>query len=203
MQKINDLSEKQDKELVELLMEGSHDAFGELYARYKERLMVLCKRYLKNETDSEDIVQDIFVQLWETRHLLNPELSFSGYVQQITRNYAKDKLRHLDVHSRFARNILLNVTDLSNETEDEIADKDYAKLLNELVESLPERQKEIFRLSRIERLKYHEISKLLQISIPAVQKHASLALKRITEQLQQHANIHFKIVKTLLLLIAN
>ena len=189
------LSEKQDRELVELLMGGSQEAFGELYARYKEQLMVLCKRYLKNENDSEDIVHDIFVQLWETRHLLNAELSFAGYVQTITRNYAKDKLRHLDVHSRFAKNILMNGTDSTNETEDRIADNDYAKLLNELVECLPPRQKEIFRLSRMERLTYQEISELLQISIPTVQKHASLALKRIAEQLQQHADIHFRKVK--------
>jgi len=196
MHKINEISKKQDKELVELLIGSSQEAFGELYARFKERLLYLCKRYLKNEADSEDVVHDVFLQLWETRHSLNSEMSFAAYVQKITKNYTIDKLRHVDVHSRFAKNTLMNVADSTNETENTIIDNDYAELLKELIENLPPRQKEIYRLSRIEGLSYKEISKLLQISIPAVQKHASIALNKIKEHLQQHADIYFQIVIT-------
>lgn len=190
MPKNSVLSEKKDCELVEYLIDNSQSAFSELYARYKDRLMRLCKRYMKDDDEAKDMVQDVFLQLWETRHLLNPELSFSGYVQTIAQNIAMDKLRHFEVHARFARNILMNGTDATNETEEEIIDKDYMQFLNELVESLPPRQKEIFRLSRIKGLTYKEISEILQISIPAVQKHASLALQKIKEHLQRHADIH-------------
>jgi len=190
MPKINELSKKQDRELVELLIGGSQAALGELYARYKKRLMHSCKRYLKNETDLEDIVHDIFLQLWETRHLLNPELSFSGYIKKITQNYAIDKLRHLDIHSRFAKNIFMNETDTTNETEDLIIDSDYAELLDKLIEKLPPRQKEVFQYSRIERLTYKEISELLKISVDTVQEHASLALKTIKKQLMKHTDIY-------------
>jgi len=191
MQTFNELSEKQDRELVELLKNSSYEAFGELYARFRGPLMFFCKRYLKNEADTEDIVHDIFLQIWETRHVLNTELSFSGYIQTITKNRVFYKFRKTEIHSHFVLNTLANgIIDSTNETENLIMDNDYEFFLNELIERLPTRQKEVFKLSRIEGFTYKEISELLQISIPAVQKHASLALKKIKEHLQQHADIH-------------
>jgi RNA polymerase sigma-70 factor (ECF subfamily) len=195
-----DLSKKQDKELVELLIDGSKPAFGELYARYRKQLMYTCKQYAIDEADAEDIVNDIFLKLWETRHLLGTISYFSGYVQKMAQNYVLEKFRHVEVHSRFAGNVFLNGTDSTNETEDSIIDNDYTRLLDELIESLPLRQKEIFRLSRIEGLSYKEIAELLQISVPAVQKHTSLALQKIKKNLERHADIHFQIAKAILIL---
>ena len=198
MQKINVLSEKQDKELVELLIGGSQEAFGELYIRFRERLMYFCKQYM-NETDAEDIIHDIFLLLWEKRHFLGAVSSFSGYLQTMAKNYILKKFRHLDVHSRFARNILMNETDSVNETENTIIDNDYAKLLDELIENLPPKQKEIFRLNRIEGLSYQEISELLQTSVENVRKQISLALNKIKDQLSQHTDIHFQMIITILM----
>ena len=190
MPKISKLSEKQDRELVELLIGGSQEALGELYARYKKQLVYLCKRYLKNEADAEDIVHDIFLKLWETRHSLGTVSSFSGFINTMAQNYSVDKLRHVDVHSRFAKNMLMNGIDSTNKTEEEIIDNDYTKLLNELIESLPPMQKKVFRLSRIEGLTYKKISELLQISVENVRKHVSLASKKIKNQFEKH-DIHF------------
>jgi len=65
--KNEEISKIQDRELVVLLIGGSQAAFGELYARYRERLIYFCKQYM-NETDAEDIVHNVFLQLWEKRH---------------------------------------------------------------------------------------------------------------------------------------
>ena len=198
MRQINVLSEKQDKELVELLMGGSQEAFGELYARYRERLMYLCKRCLKNETDAEDAFHDIFLKLWDTRHSLGAVSSFSGFVQTMIQNYATDKLRHFDVHSRFARNVLMNEIDSTNETEDSIINNDYKVLLGELIEKLPPMQKKVFILSRIEGHTYKEIAELLHISVHTVQEYASYALKKMEKNLSQLTDI-LKILITLLI----
>jgi len=194
MPNLSRLSEKQDKELVELLISGSQEALGELYTRYKKRLICTCKQYMRNDTDAEDIVHEIFLQIWEKRHFLNPELSFLGYVQTMIKNNILKKLRHFDVHSRFSRNILTNEIDSTNETEDTIIDNDYAKLLDGLIERLPPKQKKIFRLSRIEGRTHKEISELMQISVENVRNHVSLALKKIKDHLLQHTDIHFQMV---------
>jgi len=195
----NELSKKKDKELVELLIGGSQEALGELYARHREWLMYLCKQNLKNEADAEDVVNDIFLKLWESRHILNSELSFTGYLRTITENYIKNILRHLDVHSRFAKNIYMNAKDSTNETEDSIIDNDYTKILNELIESLPSGQKEIFRLHRIEKLTYQEISEFLQIPVDNVRKQASRASKKLKDQISKITDIHFQTVITFLI----
>ena len=188
MPKINVLSEKQDKELVELLMGGSHEALGELYTRFKKLLMPFCKKTVKNEADAEDIVHDIFLQLWEKRKILPEISSFSGFIQTMAKNYILKKFRHFDVHSRFARNVLLTRTDSTNETEDAVIGNDYAKLLDDLIEKLPPKQKEVFRLSRIEEYTYKEISELLQMPVGNVRRYASFALEKIKDQLFVHTD---------------
>ena len=130
------LSSKQDRELVALLANGSQQAFEELYTRYKGRLVYYCKWFLKDETGSEDIVQDIFMQLWEKRDTLNIEVSFLGYVYTLAQNRVLNELRRFDIHSRFAQYMIINGKDLTNQTEDSIIDNDYAKLLHELIDSL-------------------------------------------------------------------
>ena len=197
---MTDYRNKQDKELVELLTGNSREAFGELYARYRERLLYFCKQYLRNEEDAEDVVHDIFLQLWEKRHFLGTVSSFSGYVQTMIKNDTLKKLRHFDVHSRFARNILTNEIDSTNETEDAIIDNDYTKLLADVIERLPPKQKEVYRLSRIDGLSYKEVADMLHISVDTVQEHASVALKKIKKQLMKHADIHYKTLLTLLFL---
>ena len=199
MPKFSELSGKQDRELVELLMGGSQEAFGELYSRFKKQLIYLCKQYMRNEADAEDIVHDIFLKLWESRQFLNPELSFSGYLHTITENYVRDKLRHLDVHARFAKNMLVNTENSTNETENTIIDNDYAELLNELMEKLPPKQKEIFRLNRIEGLTYQQISEILQMPVGNVRRYAALASQKIKDNLSPHVNIHFHAITTIMM----
>ena len=192
-------STMQDKELVALLKEGSQQAFAELYIRYYDSLFFYCKKYLKDESGAEDIVQDIFMQLWDTHDTINITSSFSGYIYTSAHNRILKMIRHFDVHSRYAQHILMNAKEWTNETEDSIMNNDFTALLNEMMERLSPKQKEVFRLSRIEGLTYKEISEMLQISIPAVQKHASIALEKIKEHLKKYTDIHFKTMITFLI----
>ena len=191
MKNNNTLSKKKDNELAALLIDGSLCAFEELYIRYKAPLIYYCKQFLKDETASKDIVQDIFLQIWERRSSLTPVTSFSGYLHTLAQNRILNIFRQFDVHTRFAQHVLMNETEYTNDTENSIIDNDYAKLLNEAIESLSARQKQIFQLSRIQGLTYKEISELLQISLNMVQEHASLAIKKIKEYLRSNTDINF------------
>ena len=183
-------SKMQDMELVVFLRDGSVPAFEELYSRYKGKLMYFYKQTLKNDTGSEDMVHDIFLHIWNTRGSLI-KLSFSGYVFSLLKNSILKQIRHFDVHSRFARNLLMNANDSTNQTEDCIIEDDYEKLMNKLVECLSPRQKEIYHLSRVQGFTYKEIAEQLEISVETVREHASLVLKKIKKCLEQHADIHF------------
>jgi len=181
--------EIEEKTLVEQFRDGSHQAFGVLYTRYHDLLINYCNQYLNDRDEAEDIVQDVFLQLWETREALNVDLSFSGYVHTLTRNRIMQKFRQFDVHARYAQYILVHAKEATNETEESIEYNDYAALLNELIEHLTPKQKEVFKLSRIEGRTYKEIAELLHITVPTVQTHAYLGMKKIKDFLKQHVNI--------------
>jgi len=192
MSDIGKMTDKQDSELIALMKDDSRQAFSELYIRYYDPLYYYCRKYLNDDTEAEDIVQDIFMHLWDTRDTLTITSSFSGYIYTAAHNRMLKVVRQIEVHMRYAQQILQHAKEDTNETEDSIIDDDYAALLNKMMAMLTPKQKEIFRLSRIDGLSYIEIAERLQISVPAVQKHVSNALEKIKRYLTQHKIIHFK-----------
>ena len=84
-----------------------------------------------------------------------------------------------------------------------ILDHDYEKFLYQLIDSLSPQQKKIFHLSRIQGMTYNEIAESLNLSLPTVQKHASLALEKIKKQLTAHADLHFKTVISFLIFFSS
>ena len=184
---------KSDEELVAMIRCESRIAFGELYSRYKGRLLYFCNRFTKDNTIAEDLVQDIFIQIWETRDMLNPDLSFSGYVHTIAQNRIISFFRKIDIHSRFVCYMLKNQSELTTQTEYMVVNNDYTELLDKAIETLSPKQKEVFTLSRMQGLTYKKISEKLRISVPTVQEHASLALHKIKEYLSRNTDICFKL----------
>jgi RNA polymerase sigma-70 factor (ECF subfamily) len=183
-----------DKELVALLKNGLQPAFQELYIRYKEKLTLFCKRMLRDESRAEDVAHDVFLQVLEMPDSLLPEKSFCGYLQTIAQNRILDEFKRAKVHLRFAQYTIKHGHDATNQTENQVIDNDYEKLLSELIDGLTPRQKEVFRLSRIQGLAYKEIAEKLHISLPAVKKHASLSLEKIKTQLTKYTDIDLKTI---------
>ena len=184
----------QDKELVALFKEGSEKAFEELYVRYKKNLTQFCKRSLRDKSRAEDIVHDVFLQVFETYDGLNPDLSFFGYLIKIAQNRILDDVKKSNVHLRYMQNTIMRETEATNQTEDTIMNNDYGQFLKKIIDGLSPQQKEVFRLSRNQKLTYTEIAELMQISPHTVQFHASQALKKIKKQFTKHAGLHFKTV---------
>ena len=75
-----------ERSLVIRLIAGDEDAFCELYAAYKNRLIYFAMRFLKSREYAEDIFQDAFTTIWESRRFINPNTSFSSYLYTIMRN---------------------------------------------------------------------------------------------------------------------
>ena len=196
---MDNLSAMQDQELVALFKEGSKKAFKELYIRYEQKLISFCKRSLKDESSAEDITHDVFMQVFETHEALNPEKFFYGYLKTIAKNRILYELRKADMHLRYVNKTIMYEKDVTNQTEDQIIDNDYEKLLTDMIDALTPQQKEVIRLSRVQGLTYNEIADMLNISLRTVKKHASLALEKIKRQLTEHADLYFKTVITFLI----
>lgn len=190
---------KSDKELVSLLIKGDESAFSDLYVRYKDRLWVFSFSLLKSEDETNDIVQEVFINLWESRVFLNSELSFSSFLFTIARNRILNYFRDIDIEARIKNKILVQSEPFEDKVESEIVYEEYVVILKKAIENLPPQRKRIFNLSRIDHFTHKEIAEQLDISVYTVQEHISESLRFIRKYLTQYADIQFSVFLFLIL----
>lgn len=154
-----------ERSLVLRLIEGDEDAFCELYAAYKNRLIYFAMRFLKSREYAEDIFQDAFAVVWQGRRFINPDASFSAYLYTIVRNRILNQLRDLSNQDKLREQILSQAVNYTNETKDEIIANDLRQFISRALQQLTPRQREIFQMSRERQMSHREIAEVLGISV--------------------------------------
>lgn len=164
-----------EKSLVSNLAKGDLLAFNALYKQYSGRLYRFAFGYLKQEQESEELVQEVFTKIWEHRKELRPDLSFRSFLFTIAFNIVRRHFRTRAHLNDFFR--IQNGEEADNSTLQEV---DYQFLLNhisKLVDQLPDRRREIFRKSRFEGLSIQEIAGQMNISHKTVENQLTEALR--------------------------
>jgi len=147
-------------------------AFDAIYEKYCRRLYGFVIRYVKLEADAEEIVQDVFIKIWENREKINAYSSFESYLFTISYNAAISLLRKRIHEKKFLDHLKsFQHEDFVPELTDEIYFKELDTRIRSLLDELTPRQKEIFLLSRQEGLTHREIAKRLGISTNTVKNH--------------------------------
>ncbi len=177
---------KSDKELLKLLQKGDKIAFYNIYERYCKRLYGFVLRYIKVEADADEIVQDVFLKIWDSRSKINTYLSFESFLFTIAYNTTISLLRKRVSEKKYLEH-LKSIQEI-NEAPD-LIDEIYFNELNIRIKSLLDkvtpRQKEIFQLSRNEGLSHEEISQKLDISVNTVKKHMANTLAFLKSNLDK------------------
>lgn len=188
---------KEEKELVLRLQAGDEWAFEQLYGLYKLRILKKLIRFVKREDIAVELLQDIFLKLWEKRESLDPEQSFRSYLFRIAENKITDLFRRAAHDKKLLAHLQIATAGLTNTTEEIIHFKEQQSLLQEAIDSLPPQRQKIFILCKIEGKSYQEAAELLGISIGTVNDHMVKAGRVIRQ--------HFKATDLvfLVLLIAN
>ncbi|QNR85326.1 RNA polymerase sigma-70 factor [Pedobacter riviphilus] len=169
-----------DAELTELLREGDRGAFTVIYNNYWKLLFQTAYRILNNTIAAEDIVQDIFVSLWNRKNEA-VILNLKAYLQQATRFAVYEAIRQKKHDSNFYNRLALITADII--TDNPLLFKEQQELLSEIINALPEDCKESFRLSREEGMTYKQIAAVLGISEKTVEKRITKSLKHIRKGL--------------------
>lgn len=182
------LAEKQidERSLVLRLIDGDEDAFCELYASYKNRLIYFAMRFLKSREYAEDVFQDAFTVIWQGRRFINPDTSFSSYLYTIVRNRVLNQLRDLDNQDKLKEQILAQAVDYTEDTKHRIMADDLRHLIACAMQQLTVRQREVFRMGREKQMSHQEIADALGISINTVQEHISTSLRVLRVYLEKH-----------------
>ncbi|MEA4905381.1 MAG: RNA polymerase sigma-70 factor [Petrimonas sp.] len=175
-----------EKELVIRLINGDEEAFCELYANYKNRLIYFAMKFVKSYEFAEDIFQDVFAAVWQSRRVIDPEQSFSSYLYTIIRNRMLNLIRNIQQEEKLRNHILSQSINYDEETGRKVLFDDLNLIINKSLESLTPRQREIFKMSREEEMSHKEIAEKLNLSVYTVQEHISLSLKSIKTFLSKY-----------------
>jgi RNA polymerase sigma-70 factor (ECF subfamily) len=172
------------KILLELSM-GSEEAFEKIYNLHSHRIYCKLRRLLKSEVIAEEILQDVFLIIWNNRNKLNLEKSFCSFLFCIATNKCYDYFRRIKRDKKLLRelNVLSIHSNYSNTIEQGITDKGSSEMLHNAIELLPPKRKLIFRLCKVERKTYAEISAQLDISLSTISDHIVKANHFLKSQL--------------------
>ena len=163
--------------LVEKLRKGDPDSFSDIFSAYYQDLVFFAYTFLHDLPASEDIVQDTFVWLWESRKNLNITVSLKSLLLKTIQNKCIDWHRHKKITTSHGEYMLNSAPLYEYSTDNYLLRSEMEQIIEKALEQLPANIAESYKMSRQEGLKYHEIAEKLDVSVRTVEVRISKALE--------------------------
>ncbi len=176
------------------LRNGDHQAFEQLYHQYKRSIAGHLLHMFRDEALTQDLVQDTFIKIWENRAQLDEHKSFKSFLFTIATNNAYNIFQKAGREDKVRLGLHLALQNAANQVEDYIFRKEHAELLRSLLALLPEKQREVFRLAKLEGYSYAEISEQLGISPNTINTHLKRASSFLRKRLLDHPELLFALL---------
>ena len=174
-----------DKNILRRIRKGDIKAFESLFHHYYPGMCLYAVSLLKNEDQSEEIVQDVFYNIWKNREEFNLHTSWRSYLYKAVFNNSMMQLRRSKKEVRADEEWLKTQADIQTGTDGELNYNELNELIVRTLDQLPERTRQIFKMNRFEGLKYKEIARELSISIKTVEANMGKALKALKIALKE------------------
>ncbi len=170
--------------LVQRLAEGDQVAFEELYHLYSSRLLGYLIKLIKSEGHAAELLQEVFIKIWKNRSTIDAGQSFRSYLFRIAENSVYDFFRKV-ARERKLQAELININkEIYSHVEEECFNKENQQFLQNVIDTLPPKRRQIFRLIKMEDHSYEEVSALLNISTSTISDHIVKANKFVQERLK-------------------
>lgn len=190
-----------DEALVVLLNNDNEKAFLEIYDRYKNQLASHLVRLLHSQELAEEVLQDVFMMLWEKRKDMDASRSVSAYLYRSAINKTKNVFRKIANDNRLREEFSAHFTSLNNNLVEEwIENKEIKQLLHRLLDRLSPQQKKVYILCKLDGLSYKEVSEQLKISIRTVNSHIRNANIFLKAELKSQSDLSTLFYVTILFL---
>lgn len=172
-----------DQKLVAALRNGDLLAFDQLFKKYSKKLLYFSKGYLHSLEDAEELVQEVFIVIWDKRKELKAHLSFNSFLYTITFNAIRKHFRQKVREKKHLDNYLENLETKEFNADFDAEYNDLRRIADQAINQLPEKRRLIYQLSREKGLSNDEIAAQLHISKKTVENQITTALKFIREHL--------------------
>lgn len=172
-----------DFELAGLLKNGDAAAYTLIYNRYFEVLYIHAYRKLNNQEEAQDIIHEIFAILWTKKETLDIKTSLSSYLYSAVRNKILDLIARQQVETKYVNSLQHFLDQGTCITDHTVREKLLTQLIDKSIADLPPKMKEVFELSRKQKLSHKEIALRLNLSEQTVKKQVNNALKILRTKL--------------------
>lgn len=160
-----------EKQTLQQLSQGSETAFEKIYNFYSQRLYSKVLRLVKSDVIAEEILQDVFLVIWDNRSNIDPEKSFCSYLFCIATNKCYDYFRKTNRDARLKTEFLGFFATEYSHIEELLINKNNTEILNQAINSLPRKRRQIFMLCKFDGKSYTEVSQQLGISLSTISDH--------------------------------
>jgi len=182
--------------LLLLASRGDRTAFSRLYTQYLDHLYKYIFLFTKSPVTSEEIIQEVFIRIWESRERLDEVSSFRSYLFRAARNKAVDYTRQRQAEERVLTGYLAEKKAAPETPQEALDYKAYYHLVQEAIDRLPPRRQQIFRMNTEKGLSHDEIARELDISKSAVKNQLYEAYDFVRGYLSQNGEVSFALILT-------
>lgn len=175
-----------EREWVKRLSTGSEEAFNLLFRQYEKRLYAFAISLLPHAEDAEEVVQEVFYKVWKNRASLDEDKCFKSFIFTVGKNYIYNLLSKRVSQSTYQHYLKSEAVSFATTTEDAFQLHELQTNIQRIMNTMPEKRKKVFVMSRFEGLKNHEIAEQLGISLSTVENHINKALKALKQKLTVH-----------------
>lgn len=186
---MNHFNKIDDADLTRRVKSGEKEAYQALFERYAPKIYHFALSYLKSTADSEELVQDVFLKVWEKRDILDATQNIKAFIFKIAINTIYDFIRRKNIENAFQEFSKANYAADSNHTWDTVIFEEMHTTINSLVAQMPEQRKKIFKLSKNKGLSNDEIAQELNLSKRTVENQLYRALLFLKEHLRNESAI--------------
>ncbi|WP_164108714.1 MULTISPECIES: RNA polymerase sigma factor [Sphingobacterium] len=168
-------SDLEEREQLVLLKKGNYAAFDALYTEYSPRILGRLIRLLGHEDTAEELLQDLFLRVWDKKSQIDIDQSFKGYLFTIAQNLVYDYFRKQSLDERYRAEFVKTYSEFYGHIEEDMVFKQTEERLMSSIEKLPPQCKQVYILFKLEGKSYAEISALLGISKSTINNHLTKA----------------------------
>lgn len=170
-----------EQELLAKLQSGDHAAFGKIYGIYSRRIYLNTLKLVKDEDEAQEILQDVFIRIWNARETIDSSRPFGSFLFSIARNLIRDFFRKAARDERMRQLLAERGSELYDHIESAIDHKETSEILQRAIDALPQQRKMIFTLCRVEGKSYEEVAAILGISVSTVGNQLTKATKTVRQ----------------------
>jgi len=174
-----------DAQLIELLKEGDHIAFTEIYNRYWMLMYSHIYKMLRNEEEAKDILQELFSDLWIKSAQIPAQTILGGYLYIGARRDVLNAIRNRKFRNDYLQSIASFANNISYESLQYLDERDLQRMIEKEIEALPPRMRQVFEMSRKSNLSHKEIAAQLGTSPETVKKQINKSLKILRANLKE------------------